>query len=192
MKDIALEIAQELRDLEKAAQKRQAARAARKNRRYTLNVLFDTDTSVGQPAPKEAKVTVDRAFYCAQLEACLRVIGSTSQSGSTLDVFNVPLGVIYDISALSLYTIGVFDYFWSIRDSFGDREWTKGKQPSSVLESSVVSPFQLPRRQYLPAGTEVTLEIEPLFAVIGTLTGEGYAVSLRSIEVEFSMVGYEV
>jgi hypothetical protein len=107
-------------------------------------------------------------------------------------VFNVPLGIITQITNLNLTTMGVFDFFWSLRDSFGDREWTKGKQPSAVLESSALGPFQLPRRQYLPAGTEVTLDIEPLFVVLGTLSGEGLSVVLQSIQVEFSMVGYEV
>lgn len=198
MKDPKLEVAQELRALEASAQQRQAARGARTNRRYVFNTAFNqaantaVGTASGIPAiPQTAKVVIDRPFYAASLEACIRIVGSTSLSGGTTEQFNVPLGNGNLSTLIGLTSQSIFDFFWSLRDSFGDREWTKGKIPSWTLESSVLGPLQLPRRQFCPAGTEVTLEIEPLYVVIGTVSGEGYSVSVQAVYLEFSIVGYE-
>lgn len=195
-------IAQEMRDLDALAQRRLAKRLGRRNKRYVFNLVFDELAAVGAAAgtpaiPKTARVTVGKPFYCASMDVCVRVIGSSSINGGATSVFNVPLGtmlsgtgsVIENIYALG--ALNVFDFFWSIRDSFGDREWTKGKQPSAILESAV-GPLQLPRRQFVPAGTEVSLEIEPLYVLAGTtLSGEALSVTIKSIQLEFSLVGYE-
>lgn len=189
------EIAADMRTLAKLTQQQKAARETRLNRRYVFSVEFTADTADVGPAgnPSVAKtsvVTIDRPFYCASLEACIRITGSTSDDGAALDIFDVPLTLINEEVTTSF--LGVFDFFWSIRDSFGDREWTKGKQPSAVLETTVFGPLFLPRRQYLPAGTEVTVEIEPLYALVESIEGEGIEVDIRALEVEISLVGYEV
>jgi hypothetical protein len=193
MKDIAAE----LRALEKAAQQDNAARGARRNRRYVTSISFTTPTTnIGPYAnpsvAKSSSISIGDPFYCASLECCMRVIGSATTDGGGVDVFDVPL-TVFDQGVLPLSSsIGIFDFFWSIRDSFADREWTKGKQPSAMLETTAFGPLHLPRRQFLPAGTEVTVEIEPLYAVIEPLVGEGVDVVIRSVSVEFCLVGYEV
>jgi hypothetical protein len=194
------EIVRELRELERMGQQQQQARKqARRNRRYVFAVVFNENANqaadYNEPAvPKTVKVTVDRPFYAAELQACVRVVGSIASQGVTTNVFDVPLGVAAQITNgnLSTYADGLFDFFWSLRDSFGDREWTKGKQPSGVLESSVLGGLALPKRQYCPAGTEISLDIEPLYVFIGTVTGEGYSITTKSFTVEFSIVGYEL
>lgn len=191
------EVAKELRALESSTQKTIAAKRARRNRRYVATCSFEDlegagDELTASPIQKSARITVDRPFYCASLEACLRIIGSSSVNGGASEVFDVPLTTIVSIDDLAIATLGVFDFFWSIRDSFGDREWTKGKQPSAILESTPMGPLQLPKRQYLPAGTEVIVDIDPLFCLAGsTISGEGLSIVIKSILVEMSFVGYE-
>jgi hypothetical protein len=157
------------------------------NRRYVLGFRFsdpgETSDEFSFTAQTKA-ITVTEPFLLASISVVVRCSGQYTAFGYPSTYMNISL------NSLGFSGTYWFDFLWKMSDTSRQREWTRGWQPSAFLHSSVVGgPMDLPKRNPLPSGTELKMQIMPIQA-LRSISDES-DVTMSSYEVEVSFSGVE-
>lgn len=176
MSDIEQMLVNEYRKIERAIQARKKTLAALKKqvdgepsvltkRPRVYQVEFDFVPGSLQPIQRTFTVEGGTVFHPATLASSLRVIGEQSAT----QIAQVTLG--YGVSpagpvvapGFGEFRQEFFDFEWTIRDTGSDREWQNEKMPSVFLLSGHLSPLWLPILGSIRGGSEVAVEIDPVY-----------------------------
>ncbi len=153
------------------------------NKRYSIDISFDP----GDLNPQEQSVTVDSGtvFRCAYVESFLRAIGTDDDpyTGNPITV---------EATLPWKDRLATFDYFWRVRDTGTDREWTDRPQPSLFFGGAYAGPLWLPRRNILGGGSTIFVEIKPFLSLVDHVGSFFSAGTIEQFILQVSFVGHEV
>lgn len=154
-------------------------------RRYSVDIAVDAGSGT---QPKTGQVTVKRGtiFRCAYVESFVRAVGTAPDPFTAADT-TVQTTLCWRERLRS------FDYFWRVRDSGSDREWSDQPQPAMFSGGGQLGPLWLPRRVVLGGNTVITVQVDP-FRNRNDYGANGFFATgtVEQYIVQMSFVGHEV
>ncbi len=150
-------------------------------RRYVLDFAFKAPASAAALPPVTRSVVIDReapVFYCKEMTYAVTAQG-------TLSVTSVGARITISPHLRDI----IFPFTYKVRDSATDREWQNLPLPSTALGGGWVGGMPLSKKAMLPAGTELSCEVNPLVAA--TSVASVFS-SIASYTVQITFVGFEV
>lgn len=180
MQDVEQMLLNEYHKIERVIEKRKRRLAAlskevnseentltRRPKFYSAEFVFEP--GVLQPQTQTFAIDGGTVFRPITLASSFRITARLIQGED--DVFGVgqltlPYGVSGNQGSFGggAFRNENFDYLWRIRDTGSDREWQNEYQPSVFMMTGALSPLWLPIPGKLDGGSDVAVDIDPVFS----------------------------